>query len=243
MNTSADVSWFLANLPDFLVVGLVVLSALFAFYRGFVRETLAIAGWVGAAFATVWLLPRGQRYTHEWVQQTWLADIIAGAAIFLAALVIFWLIIHFIVVRIKGSPLNSLDRSLGLLFGVVRGVFVITLLYMAVSRAVWHEDDGTPTWVLQAHSFRLIDYSARLIVTLVPTGTFNLPVEGFREVQNQAKELKETQEQLEQLQRFTDPPVAQPRALDSETSYSEGQTKEMDRLIDTLPNDPEGVSR
>ena len=243
MNTSADVSWFLANLPDFLVVGLVVLSALFAFYRGFVRETLAIAGWVGAAFATVWLLPRGQRYTHEWVQQTWLADIIAGAAIFLAALVIFWLIIHFIDVRIKGSPLNSLDRSLGLLFGVVRGVLVITLLYMAASRAVWHEDDGTPTWVLQAHSFRLIDYSARLIVTLVPAGTFNLPVEGFREVQNQAKELKETQEQLEQLQRFTDPPVAQPRALDSETGYSEGQTKEMDRLIDTLPNESEGVSR
>ena len=52
-----------------------------------------------------------------------------------------------------------------------------------------------------------------------------------------------TQEQLEQLQRFTDPPVAQPRALDSETGYSEGQTKEMDRLIDTLPNDSEGVSR
>ena len=92
MNTSADVSWVVANLPDFVVVGLVVLSALFAFYRGFVRETLAIAGWVGAAFATIWLLPLGQRYTHEWVQQTWLADIIAGAAIFLAALVIFWLI-------------------------------------------------------------------------------------------------------------------------------------------------------
>ncbi|PPR36074.1 MAG: hypothetical protein CFH36_00621, partial [Alphaproteobacteria bacterium MarineAlpha9_Bin6] len=54
MNTNSDVSWVLANLPDLIVVGVVILSALFAFYRGFVRETLAIAGWVGAAFATIW---------------------------------------------------------------------------------------------------------------------------------------------------------------------------------------------
>ena len=47
---NADIGWIIGNLPDLVVAGVVVLSALFAFYRGFVRETLAIGGWVGAAF-------------------------------------------------------------------------------------------------------------------------------------------------------------------------------------------------
>ena len=243
MNTNSDVSWVLANLPDLMVVGAVILSALFAFYRGFVRETLAIAGWVGAAFATIWLLPFGQQYTREWIHLTWLADLVAGAAIFVGTLVIFWLIIHFIVLRIKNSPLNSLDRSLGLLFGVARGFFVIALLYMVASQAAWREEDTTPSWVLQARSLPVIDYTAVLIVALVPPGMFNLPVEGFQEVQSQAKELKETREQLEQFKRFTDPPVIQPPALEGETGYNEGQVQEMDRLIDTLSNDIEGDSR
>ena len=97
MNINSDISWVLANLPDLIVVGVVILSALFAFYRGFVRETLAIAGWVGAAFSTIWMLPFGQQYTREWINLTWLADLVAGAAIFIATLVIFWLIIHLIV--------------------------------------------------------------------------------------------------------------------------------------------------
>jgi len=152
MNINSDISWVLANLPDLIVVGVVILSALFAFYRGFVRETLAIAGWVGAAFSTIWMLPFGQQYTREWINLTWLADLVAGAAIFIATLVVFWLVIHLIVLRIKDSPLNSLDRSLGLLFGVARGVFVIALLYMVARQAAWREEDTTPSWVLQARS-------------------------------------------------------------------------------------------
>ena len=62
-------------------------------------------------------------------------------------------------------------------------------------------------------------------------------------MQDQAKELEDTREQLEQFKRFTDPPVIQPRALEGETSYDEQQVKEMDRLIDTLPADPEGVQQ
>ncbi|SVD24310.1 uncharacterized protein METZ01_LOCUS377164 [marine metagenome] len=240
---NANIGWIIGNLPDLVVLGVVVLSALFAFYRGFVRETLAICGWVGAAFATVWLLPLGREYTREWIDLPWLSDFIAGAAIFLSALVVFWFFIHFIVSRVKDSPLNSLDRSLGLLFGVARGVFVLALLYMVASQAAWREEDSTPSWVLQARSLPMIDYAAILIVALVPEGTFNLPVEGFRNVQDQAKELEETREQLEQFKRFTDPPVAQPEASEGETSYDEQQVKEMDRLIDTLPNKPEGGSQ
>ena len=238
MNTDpTDVSWIISNLPDLLVAGLVLLSAVFASFRGFVRETLAIGGWIGAAFATIWLLPLAQPYTREWISLTWFADLVGGATIFIATLVISWFLIHFVVSQVKGSPLNSLDRSLGLLFGLARGVFITALLYMVASQTAWQEEEATPEWVRQARSLPVIDYSAGLIIAVVPEGTFNLPVEGFREVQDQAKQLKETREQLEEFRLLTDPPIAQPSASNIETGYNEGQTKEMDRLIDTLPND------
>ncbi len=52
MNESSGFSWLIANLPDLLVISVVALSSVFAFYRGFVREFLAIAGWIGATFMT-----------------------------------------------------------------------------------------------------------------------------------------------------------------------------------------------
>ena len=104
---------------------------------------------------------------------------------------------------------------------------------MVASQAAWREEDTTPSWVLQARSLPVIDYTAVLIVALVPPGMFNLPVEGFQEVQSQAKELKETREQLEQFKRFTDPPVVQPPALEGETSYNEGQVHDKMQITQT----------
>ena len=232
---SSEISWMAANLPDLLVVGLVILSALFASFRGFVRETLAIAGWVAAAFATIWALPEVRPYIFEWIQIRWLADLLGGASIFISTLIIFWLMIHYIVSKVKNSPLNSLDRSLGLIFGFARGIFVIVLLYMVASQAVWREEEGKPTWLLQSRSLPVIDYTANLILLLVPEGTFNLPVEGFQRMQSQAKELEETREQLEQFRLLADPPLEQLQNTDEETGYNEGQTRQMDRLIETLP--------
>lgn len=223
------------NILDLVVAGVVLVSALLAFYRGFVREALAIVGWVGAFFVTVWLFPQAQPYAHEWVSPEWLADLAAGATIFLISLVVLWLIAHAIVTRVKGSPLNALDRSLGFLFGVARGLILVALAYMAANQSIWRDDEGRPEWVTEARTLPIIDRSAGLLVALVPEGTFNLPVEGFEAIQRKSSDLEDAREMIEDLRRMAEPPVAPVAPADGEegdTGYKEAELQIMDRLFE-----------
>ncbi len=215
------------NILDVVVAVVVLVSALFAFYRGFVREALAIAGWVGAAFATVWLYPVARPFADEWLEEAWLGDVATGATIFLVSLVILWLVAHAIVIRVKDSPLNALDRSLGFLFGLARGVVLVALAYMVATRALWHDGEARPRWLVEARSLPVIDRSAGLLIALVPEGTFNLPVEGFDAIQKNAEDLKA-------LRRLSEPPLAPADDDGGETGYKESEITVKDRLIESL---------
>ncbi len=222
------------NIVDVVVAVVVLISALFAFYRGFVREALAIAGWVGAAFATVWLYPLARPFADEWLEEDWLGDVATGATIFLVSLVILWLVAHAIVIRVKDSPLNALDRSLGFLFGLARGVVLVALAYMVATRAFWHDGEARPRWLAEARSLPVIDRSAGLLIALVPEGTFNLPVEGFDAIQKKAEDLKEAKKLIKVL---SEPPVAPADGDDGETGYKESEITDKNRLIESLTGD------
>ena len=56
---------------DLAVLGVLVVSALLAFIRGFVREVLGLAAWVGAIFAGVWALPRVRPQFERWLGESW----------------------------------------------------------------------------------------------------------------------------------------------------------------------------
>jgi membrane protein required for colicin V production len=238
MNEPSGFSWLIENLPDLIVISVVILSSIFAFYRGFVREALAIAGWVGAAFLTFKFFPFGQKYVRFIVETAWLADVIAAATIFICILVLVWLCIHLVVSRVRQSPLNSLDRSLGFLFGAIRGILLVVVLYIIASRAAWHEEDSMPSWVVDAYTYDMVDNTASIVLRFIPEGVLNLPAIGFREVQNQTEELRETKEQLEELRRFAEPTVNKPKPGGSSPGYNKQETEDMDRLIDTLQSDP-----
>tara|TARA_B100001123_G_scaffold368490_1_gene429528 strand:+ start:664 stop:1395 length:732 start_codon:yes stop_codon:yes gene_type:complete len=237
MGEPSGFSWLVANLPDLLVVATVALSSIFAFYRGFVREALAIAGWVGAAFVTLHFFPWGQKYARDLMGTEWLADLVAAATIFIVTLAVVWLGIHVVVSRVRQSPLSSLDRSLGFLFGAIRGVLVILVLYIVATRAAWREEASTPAWVLDAHTFDMVDNGAGMIVRFIPEEILNIPAIGLREVQDQAEELKETREKLEEMKRFAEPTVASPETEEESPAYNRQETGDMDRLIDNLQND------
>ena len=146
-----------------------------------------------------------------------------------------------IVVRVKGSPLNTLDRSLGFLFGIARGLVLVALAYMVASQAAWR-DEPAPDWVAQARVRPVIDYSAGVIVALVPEGTFNLPVEGFEEIQRNVEELKEAQEKIEELQRLTEPALAPAQGEDGTAGYKDADRKAIDQVFESLPDaDEESV--
>jgi membrane protein required for colicin V production len=120
------------NTVDIIVIAVVALSALIAFLRGFVREVLTIGSWLGAALVTLYGFPLLQPKFEQWISSKLAADIACGIALFISSLIVFSIISHMLARFVRGSALTAVDRSLGLLFGLVRGAILVSLAYMLI---------------------------------------------------------------------------------------------------------------
>ncbi len=120
------------NTIDIIVIAVVAISAVIAFLRGFVREMLTIGSWLGAALVTLYGFPLLQPKFETWISSKLAADIAGGIGLFLVSLIVFSIISHMIARLVRGSALTAVDRSLGLLFGLVRGAILVSLAYMLI---------------------------------------------------------------------------------------------------------------
>ena len=131
------------TLVDAGVAGIIVLSAILAYSRGFVREAMAIAGWVGAAFLAFLFAPSAQPLIKEIpVLGGFLGDscelsiIAAFAAVFAVGLVLASLFTPLFSSVVQRSALGGLDQGLGFLFGVLRGIVLVGVAFLVYDRAV-----------------------------------------------------------------------------------------------------------
>ncbi|WP_323008020.1 CvpA family protein [Pseudorhodobacter sp.] len=131
------------TLIDGVVALVIVLSAVLAYSRGLVRESLAIAGWAGAAVLAYVFAAQVQPLVKELpVVGKFLADscelsiIAAFAAVFAIGLVIAALFSPLLSSLVQRSVLGGLDQGLGFLFGVVRGVLLVAVAFIVYDRAV-----------------------------------------------------------------------------------------------------------
>lgn len=130
-----------------IVVALVVLSsALISFMRGFIREVLTIAGVVGGLLAAVFVGPSLAPTVRTWfgtdedgenakklfdlIPMEVVADITTYGAIFVGVVIILSLLSHFIAGAAKAVGLGPVDRTLGVIFGVARGLILLGLFYL-----------------------------------------------------------------------------------------------------------------
>ena len=151
---------------DLCVLGILAVSGLLAFLRGFVREALGIGAWLGAALAAVWAAPYARPRFREWLGAPDLVDPVTYGAVFLAALVVLLLISGWISSLMRMSALGGLDRTLGLVFGLVRGAAVVVFAYIATGLVV--PPDRWPEPVLAARSLPLAYAGAQFAVGLLP---------------------------------------------------------------------------
>lgn len=168
--TLADMDNLPINAVDIIAVLVLLISGVLAYVRGFVHEILAIGGWVGAFFATVSGYPHLQPYARELIPTSeLLADFGAGMTIFVISLVILTLVTRAISTRVQESGMNVLDRSLGFLFGLIRGIVVICIAYIGLEFLV--PRDEQPAWVTEARSLPLMVEGATVLTSLMPENT------------------------------------------------------------------------
>ena len=114
---------------DGIVAAVIILSAILAYARGFVRESLAILGWIGAAILAFIFAPTVRPMVaqipglNKFLADSCELSIIAGfAAVFALALVLFSILTPLFSSVVQRSALGGVDQGMGFLFGVVVGV-------------------------------------------------------------------------------------------------------------------------
>jgi membrane protein required for colicin V production len=151
---------------DFLVVGVILLSALFAMWRGLVWETLSIFAWVAAAYSALRLYPWFQPLLKAHISSELLASVIAFFGIFLIVLIPLSFLSHRFGETIKRSEIGPVDRALGFVFGVGRGLVIVGLAYIAFSMLVPIRDH--PSWLTHARLLPLVQSTSDVLLSLLP---------------------------------------------------------------------------
>lgn len=126
------------TLIDAIVAAVIILSAILAFSRGVVRESLAILGWVVAGMVAFAFAPQVEPLVAEipvigdlLTDSCELSMVAAFAAVFAVTLVIVSLITPYFSTLIQKSKVSAVDQGLGFLFGVLRGGLLVAVAFFA----------------------------------------------------------------------------------------------------------------
>jgi len=215
------------NITDIIVIIVLLVSAFLAYARGFVHEVLSVGGWIGAGFITIYGFKYAQPYARNLFPENMdlIADLVAGVVLFVLSLAILSLLTNAIAKRVQDSALNPLDRSLGFLFGLARGVVIICFLYLGYEKLA--QDASPPTWLSNARTMPIIKSGADWLKSLIPGEASDAADNAASDAMNKARE--ESQKVIEGL--------ISPAPKSGESSQLEGYGKqirtEMERLIDS----------
>lgn len=153
------------TLLDGILVGFTLVSAMLAMVRGFSREILSIASWVVAAIAAYFLYPLVLPYVTPYIDNAMIALAVAALAVFLVALIIVTVITMKIADFIIDSRIGALDRTLGFLYGAVRGVLVVAVALLFLN---WLLGSNPPSWIAEAKSRPLLESVGQWLQGLLP---------------------------------------------------------------------------
>ncbi len=157
------------TLLDGILLAIMLVSAVLAMIRGFSREVLSIISWVVAAAAAyylyVQLTPTVQEYLPSVASNQTVANIIAAAIIFLITLIVVSFLTMKVADFIIDSRIGALDRTLGFVFGAVRGMLLVTVALMFFN---WLVPEEQPKWIAEAKSKPMLETIGERIVAMLP---------------------------------------------------------------------------
>jgi membrane protein required for colicin V production len=113
---------------DIAILSIIGVSVITGLYRGFVRELLALGIWIFSFWGAAHYSKQAAIYLKPYVTQDTLRMVLAFVGVMFAILIVGSLITALIGLLLKRSGLSGTDRLLGMVFGWVRGAFIITLI-------------------------------------------------------------------------------------------------------------------
>ena len=157
------------NIIDLIVISFILISCIVAVYRGFVKEVFSMICWLTALMAAFYLHEKFKIVLQEYISQKIIIDIVSFSIPFLITLFISNLISKWLSPKFSLPGLLIFDKVGGFIFGVLRGVFFIILLYLGFLYLLGKEKNTPlPDLLLEAKTYNFITKTADLVVNFFP---------------------------------------------------------------------------
>ncbi|MCL2749098.1 MAG: CvpA family protein [Alphaproteobacteria bacterium] len=147
---------------DYVYIGLILVSTVWASIRGGVYETVATLSWVIAAIAARFVSPLLDGLFQSWFKlpESTIGTLVASYFIvFFVILVIFGLFNQKLRDRIQESMLSVTDHTFGIVFGIIRGIVVMGAVYWGL---LWYySDTALPSYITTARTRPVMQLTAK----------------------------------------------------------------------------------
>src|SRR6202158_2697421 len=174
------------TLLDIILIGVMLVSALLAMIRGFMREILSTAAWGIAAVVTLYAYSKLLPFAKSYFNNDIVAAAVVGGGTFLGTL----LIVSIVTVRFSDMVLDSrvgaLDRTMGFLFGLARGLIIVVVAFLFFA---WLVPSKTqPAWVANAKSKIVLQSTGDWLMSMLPDDAESTILKRFKKPQPEDSE-------------------------------------------------------
>lgn len=202
---------------DYIYVGVLVASTIWATIRGGIFETVATLSWVIAAFAARFISPLLDKLLQGWFDLSASTVGTLVASYFIVFFVILMLVGFFnqrLREKIQNSIMNVTDRTLGIIFGIIRGIVIMGIVYWC---ALWYYSDAPrlASWVENARTRPIMQ------LTAVKLDEWFFPGPGSKLL---ARDMTGTQASQEIFENLINPAVSKATGTESDSAGSAGET-------------------
>lgn len=144
---------------------LLLISAILATARGLTREVLSLATWAGSAALAVYAWQFHPEIARQYIAEQLVADIATVVVTFIISLIVLHLITMRIADFVVDSRIGPLDRTLGFVFGVLRGLLIAIVV---VIFGVWLFPNSLPDWAANSQSLPHLQSMGNTLISLLP---------------------------------------------------------------------------
>jgi len=239
-------------IADLVITVVLLLSAVIAFIRGFIREMLTIFGTIGALAASYFGGPYFIPYIHDWLgvvpdeqperllgilPYDILGNIIAYGTIFIVVVIVLSVFSHFLAEGVKSLGLGALDRTLGVIFGLARGALLLGLLYLPFHLMV--EEETKARWFEGSKSYFYLEKTAAFMARFLPESAKE-DIE--QKVGEGAESTREKLQKMDILQKDGTQEEKAPQGREKDNGYTDEFRNEMDRLFEEKTDDGKNLN-
>ena len=214
------------NQLDILIIILTIISMIYGYSRGLIKEILSILSIIVSVYISIHLYPKVSFLIKEYIEMAILADSISFALMFLFLYSFINIFCNFIVSSISKTQLRIFDKNFGILFGFFRAILIFSLINILLNWTLWKKN--VPKWLNESKAMLLINYTSDKFIKILPSKSLKSIEQLFNVTLN--NDVKKFMNKDKQIEKYNEP-IINMQKDENKKGYSDSDNDSLDKLF------------